>query len=219
MEQSFPWFLAWTAVLSVIVLLAVAVHRHRVARRRETLPTDWPLAPRPVFSAEERRVYRQLREALPGHVVLSKLPLLRFCQPNDPQRLRYWFDLLGTLHVSFAICSASGRVLAVIDLETSASNSRRGQRIKESVLTACQVPYLRCAPDELPTIPELQLMVPAAAGTPAAAPAPRPSSTEPRHTVWPESHGFTYSFLCGRRRSIWPPEQDDPPPRNGTTGR
>ena len=82
----------------------------------QPLPVEWDLVPRPVFTADERRVYRLLREALPHHVVLAKLPLVRFCQPSDPQRMRYWYELLGAIHVSFAICSANGRVLAAIDL-------------------------------------------------------------------------------------------------------
>ena len=89
------------------------------------MPTEWALTARPVFSTDERRVYRQLREALPHHIVLSKLPLVRFCQPNDPQQVRYWYELLGSIHVTFAICSANGRVLAAIDLDTDRGNSRR----------------------------------------------------------------------------------------------
>ena len=98
----------------------------------------------PVFSTDERRVYRQLREALPHHVILSKLPLVRFCQPNDPEEVRYWYDLLGSIHVTFAICSANGRVLAVIDLDNDRAGSRRVTQIKQSVLGACRVRYLRC---------------------------------------------------------------------------
>ena len=68
-------------------------------RRRKAepmpLPEEWALTARPVFSSDERRVYRQLREALPHHIVLSKLPLVRFCQPTDPQQVRYWYELLG----------------------------------------------------------------------------------------------------------------------------
>ncbi|MCK7500155.1 MAG: hypothetical protein MZW92_64980 [Comamonadaceae bacterium] len=67
---------------------------------------------------DERRVYRQLREALPHHIVLSKLPLVRFCQPTDPNEVRFWYELLGSTDVTFAICSANGRVLAAIDLDT-----------------------------------------------------------------------------------------------------
>ena len=94
------------------------------------LPNDWALTARPVFSTDERRVYRLLREALPHHIVLSKLPLVRFSQPVDPSRVRYWYDLLGSIHVAFAVCSANGRVLAAIDLDSDRGNSRRVLQIK-----------------------------------------------------------------------------------------
>jgi hypothetical protein len=79
-------------------------------------------------------VYRQLREAVPHHIVVSKLPLVRFCQPNDPQDTRYWYQLLGSIHVTFAICSATGRVLAAVDLDAERTNSRRVLQIKQAVL-------------------------------------------------------------------------------------
>ena len=91
---------------------------------------------------------------------------MRFCQPNDPGEVRYWYELLGSINVTFAVCSANGRVLAAIDLDTDRSNSRRALQIKQSVLGACRVRYLRCAIDNLPSAGELQLLVPSAtAGT------------------------------------------------------
>jgi hypothetical protein len=116
-----------------------------------------------VFGQQELRVFSQLREALPEHVLLSKLPLVRFCQPNDPAAVRYWYELLGNQHVSFAICSESGRVLAAIDLEGLRPSSRRSLQIKESVLAACKVKYLRCTSEQLPSLPELRALVPAPA--------------------------------------------------------
>ena len=133
------------------------------------------LTARPVFSTDERRVYRQLREALPHHIVLSKLPLVRFCQPTDPQEVRYWYELLGSIHVTFAICSANGRVLAAIDLDTDRGNSRRVMQIKQAVLGACRVRYLRCPVDNLPSIAELQLLVPSSGA--ARGPQPAPART------------------------------------------
>ena len=138
------------------------------------LPTEWTLTSRPVFSTEERRVYRQLREALPHHILLSKLPLVRFCKPTDPQEVRYWYQLLGSIHVAFAICSTNGRVLVAIDVEGGRTPSRRSQMIKQSVLAACRVRYLRCSMDHLPSIPELQLLVPHS-GTTASGPQPAPT--------------------------------------------
>lgn len=145
-----------------------------------SLPTEWTLTSRPVFSAEERRIYRQLREALPHHILLSKLPLVRFCQPTDPQEVRYWYQLLGTIHVAFAICSTNGRVLAAIDLDSSRTPSRRSQLIKQSVLAACRVRYLRCSLEHLPSIPELQLLVPHSGAT---ASGPQPAPTVGRRTA------------------------------------
>jgi hypothetical protein len=167
-----PWILA---TLSVALLVGAAwlSWLNRGRSRAQPLPTEWALTARPVFSADERRVYRQLREALPHHIVLSKLPLVRFCQPTDPQEVRYWYGLLGSTHVSFAICSANGRVLAAVDLDSERNSSRRTTQIKKAVLNACRVRYLRCAPEQLPSIPELQLLVPqvsAASRGPQAAP-------------------------------------------------
>ena len=85
MQQTLPWILA---SLSLVLLVAAAalwlLHQRRP--RVRPLPSEWTLTARPVFSSDERRVYRQLREALPHHIVLSKLPLVRFSQPTDPER-------------------------------------------------------------------------------------------------------------------------------------
>ena len=160
--QNLPWIVALAAMALVLPVLVAWVRRPRGAATPAPLPTEWALTARPVFSADERRVYRLLREALPHHIVLSKLPLVRFCQPTDPNEVRYWYDLLGANHVGFAICSANGRVLAAIDLDNDRNNSRRVLQIKQSVLGACRVRYLRCPVDNLPSAGELQLLVPAA---------------------------------------------------------
>lgn len=209
-----PWIIAAAAVVAALAIAAVWAW----SRRRSPLaplPTEWTLTARPVFSTDERRVYRQLREALPHHIVLSKLPLVRFSQPTDPQEVRYWYELLGSIHVTFAICSANGRVLAAIDLDTDRGNSRRVQQIKQSVLGACRVRYLRCPVDHLPSIPELQLLVPhSAAGS--RGPQPAPSVHQPREsssaaapsqrrrerpTLWQDSNFFQDSFFAPDNRT------------------
>ncbi len=157
--------LSWIIALAAVALLAsmttlVVLRAKRRPDKLPPLPTEWALLPRPVFSSDERRVYRLLREALPHHVLLAKLALVRFCQPAVPAEGRYWYDLLGATHVTFAVCSANGRMLAAIDLDTDRGSSRRATQIKQAVLSACRVRYLRCAVDELPTVAELQLLVP-----------------------------------------------------------
>ena len=198
--QMLPWIIALVALgLLAIVLAAWALRR--TPKKSVELPTEWALAPRPVFSTDERRVYRLLREALPHHIVLSKLPLVRFCQPTDPNEVRFWFDLLGTSHVTFAICSANGRVLAAIDLDTDRGNSRRVMQIKQSVLSACRVRYLRCPVDQLPSVAELQLLVPtsgAAARGPQPAPTPPAKLNQARHSL---SHAV--ASRRAERTALW----------------
>ncbi len=165
------------------------------------LPAEWALSARPVFSTDERRVYRLLREALPHHIVLSKLPLVRFSQPVDPGRTRYWYELLGSIHVTFAVCSANGRVLAAIDLDTDRGNSRRILQIKQAVLGACRVRYLRCPVENLPSVAELQLLVPQAGANargPQAARPPTHSLDQARDTL-----ASTVANRRAERTALW----------------
>jgi Protein of unknown function (DUF2726) len=206
-----PWILASLSAVLLFAAAVLALARQRKAKQSD-LPAEWALTARPVFSADERRVYRQLREALPHHIVLSKLPLVRFCQPTDPQEVRFWYELLGNINVTFAICSANGRVLAAIDLDSERSASRRTAQIKQSVLGACRVRYLRCAVDHLPSVPELQLLVPQStsqARGPQAMRTPQASASTAtaglagrRHaTLWQDSSVFQDSFFGSVSRS------------------
>jgi hypothetical protein len=196
MQQLLPWILA---SLSIALLLGATVLAliSQKRPRSKPLPTEWTLTARPVFSTDERRVYRQLREALPHHIVLSKLPLVRFCQPTDPQEVRFWYELLGSINVTFAICSANGRVLAAIDLDNERQGSRRAMQIKQSALAACRVRYLRCTPDHLPSVPELQLLVPQS-GAVARGPQPAPTVHQAR-----DPHSGTGASRRRDRTTLW----------------
>lgn len=163
------WLYALLAGMALVC--AFAVGRYSLARRqRRSLPRQWLLMARPVLNSDERRTMRMLREGLPQYIVLAKLPLVRLCQPRDPRRVRYWFDLLGSLHVSFAVCSPNGRVIAVIDLEPERGVSRRASKIKQSVLDACRIRYLSCKAENLPPMSELQLLLRPQGAAPRQAP-------------------------------------------------
>lgn len=218
MQTTVPWIIALTSGSAVLFAVAFIWALRRPLQAGKPLPTEWSVTARPVFSADERRVYRLLKEALPHHVILSKLPLVRFCQPTEANEVRYWFDLLGAIHVTFAICSPNGRVLAAIDLDSERSISGRSLQIKQSVLGACRVRYLRCPIDNLPSAAELQLLVPfsnsnsrgpqpapmpgAAGGPPPTRPSinsktPRRSS---RNNLWQDSAVFADSFFAPESR-------------------
>jgi hypothetical protein len=199
--QTLPWVATVGALLLLSVAILGGVWFMRRPKRPAPLPTEWALSPRPVFSADERRVYKLLREALPHHIVLSKLPLVRFSQPTDPAQVRFWYDLLGATNVTFAVCSANGRVLAAIDLDTDRGNSRRILQIKQSVLGACRIRYLRCPVDNLPTAAELQLLVPSSTAATARAPqpgVPRRGLHEARDTL-----ASTVANRRAQRSALW----------------
>jgi hypothetical protein len=131
-------------------LLGVVWQRRRPAHQREW-PRRWNLNARPIFTTDERVLFNELRTALPHHVVLAKLNLLRFCQSADEFESRKWYDRLHTLHVSFAICTPNGTVVSVIDIDApNKATSARSQRMKEAVLEACRVRYVRCRPGQWP---------------------------------------------------------------------
>lgn len=234
------WIVALAVLAGSVVASGVWIWIMRRPAKPTPLPTEWGLTPRPVFTTDERRVYRLLREALPHHIVLSKLPLVRFSQPTDPTQVRYWYDLLGAIHVTFAVCSANGRVLAAIDLDTDRGNSRRVLQIKQSVLGACRVRYLRCPVDHLPSVAELQLLVPqagAAARGPQASPPPPATLHQARDTLsstvanrraertalWQDSSLFQDSFFAPDSRDGFGASEygglNSVPPANGSRGR
>lgn len=214
MQTTVLWILALLLVAIVSPALVLWVVR-RPAAGGQALPNEWAVAARPVFNTDERRIYRLLREALPHHVLLSKLPLVRFCQPNDAKEVRYWYELLGAIHVSFVVCSPNGRVLAALDLDTGREPSQRSLQIKQSVLAACRIRYLRCTADNLPSVAELQLLVPfsnAANRGPQPAPSPgglvgtvggaaKPATKRgERNTLWQDSTVFQDSFFAPDNR-------------------
>jgi hypothetical protein len=198
--------LPWIVPLAIFILIALVFGIWMIERRPKKpieLPREWTLTARPVFTTDERRAYRLLREALPHHVVLSKLPLVRLCQPVDPNEVRYWFELLATGNVTFAVCSANGRVLVAIDLDNDrASSVSRSVQIKRAVLNACRVHYLRYPSNQMPTVEELQLLV-KNGGNPPAQHASASSTTNAlnRPALWRDSSDFNDSFFAPDSRN------------------
>lgn len=212
MQTTLPWIIGSLSAGLLVLALVLSMLR-RPAAAVQPLPSEWAVSARPVFNSDERRVYRLLREALPHHVLLSKLPLVRLCQPNDAKDVRYWYELLGAINVSFVICSPNGRVLAALDLDSDRNPSQRNVQIKQSVLAACHIRYLHCTADNLPSVAELQLLVPfsnASTRGPQPAPTPnmRPAGTPlkpaarraERNALWQDSSVFQDSFFSTEDR-------------------
>lgn len=123
----------------------------RDQRARRQWPARWNLHARPLFNAQERALHRELKAALPQHIVLAKVSLLRFCQPHLPEEAKLWYERLTGLHVSLLVCHPNGSVISAIDFEQGSSQRpHSGQRFKEAVLDACRIRYLRCRAGQWP---------------------------------------------------------------------
>lgn len=177
--------LALIATLLVGLALGAWAAWARTSPRKRLLPlpTEWRLVARRVLSSEERRAYNQLRVAFPQCIVLPKLPLVRLCQPDTPDQVQYWYELIGSAHVTFAVCNPSGHVLLVVDLEHNRSHSRRSTKIKESVLSACGIPRVHCAAEALPPLEELRALIPTTAGSAPTVLAAAPARTVPLDAI------------------------------------
>jgi Protein of unknown function (DUF2726) len=143
-------------------------------KRPQRMPESWPLATRKVFSQAEQKAYFQMRSAFPELCVLVKLPLSRFLQLTETKNMQYWFGLLSPLFVTFAVCAPDGKVLAVVDFDSSKNpGSRSALTLKRRAFQACKLMYLRYDYEAMPSVRTLRASVlgPASLEALAAAPA------------------------------------------------
>jgi hypothetical protein len=198
--------LSWWSIALAVTAGLVGLSAYLAGRRRAAtpLPTDWRVDARPALNADERHAMRLLREALPNNVVLAKLPLVRFCQPREMQQMRYWFELIGPVYVSFAVCSANGRVLAVVDLDTGRPTSARALRIKQGVLDACRIRYVRCRADNFPAASDLALLLRPQGPTARVAPMAPPAQAAPAFQNAKGHLSDTVKSRRAQRSEHWP---------------
>ena len=71
-----------------VVLYAWWVHQKAAASVH--FPAKWPLASRAMITKEEQEVLRWLGTTFHDHLVMIKLPVLRFMIPTDKARNAAW---------------------------------------------------------------------------------------------------------------------------------
>ena len=138
----------------------------------------WPPQAVRVMTLGERQAFEVLRRALPGHVVLSQVPLSRFI--SVPTRYPYaqWLQRAGRLGVDLLVCDFSSRAVAAVEVRTadeSVRSAKRHRRLVE-VLRAAGVTVHEWNEDDLPTIAEVRAMFAPKAAASAVQP---PSQVSP----------------------------------------
>lgn len=153
----------WIAVASATVaaLLTWILMRRRTPaaagpQREEGLDTiqAWPPQAVRVMTLGERQAYEVLKRALPGHVILSQVPLSRFISVPTRNPYQMWLQRAGRLAVDLLVCDYSSRAVAAVEVRTadeSKRSAKRHQRLVE-VLRAAGVQVLEWDEDNLPDV-------------------------------------------------------------------
>ncbi len=153
----------WIAAASAAVaaLLTWAVLRRQTPQaaapqREEGLDTiqAWPPQAVRVMTLGERQAYEVLKRALPGHVILSQVPLSRFISVPTRNPYQLWLQRAGRLAVDLLVCDYSSRAVAAVEVRTadeSKRSAKRHQRLVQ-VLRAAGVQVLEWDEDALPDV-------------------------------------------------------------------
>jgi Protein of unknown function (DUF2726) len=145
---------------SILILLLLGLGAYTWWRTREKpLPSEWPLAPRPLFSGQEEQVYQFLCNTFPEHLVLAKVPLARFMRLKKGEDPNVWFPLINPLHVSFIVCTQRGYVIAALDLPAETNTSASASTLKLRALQVCGIKYMSLTGSALPTAHMLRTML------------------------------------------------------------
>lgn len=126
----------------------------RQASESLRLPDKWPLVSRVLITNEEYEVLKWLRTTFHDHMVMIKLPVLRFTKPTDLDKNgggKRWQDLLGGVYCTFTICTANGNVVGCVDVPGKRGISKSARQVKESLLEDCRIAYTLVRSTALPS--------------------------------------------------------------------
>ena len=123
------------------------------ARASMRMPSRWPLAARVLMTNEEHEVFKWLRATFHDHLVMIKLPVLRFTVPVDKDKNgggARWQELLGGVYCTFTVCTLNGNVVGCVDVPGKRGLNKTNRDLKESLLSDCRVAYTVARSVKLP---------------------------------------------------------------------
>ena len=114
------------------------------ANEKMRLPAKWPLTSRILVTNEEHEVFKWLASVFHDHLVMVKLPVLRFTahinkSENGPGAR--WQELLGGVYCTLTVCTSNGNVLDCVDVPRKRGLNKSNYQFKESLLSDCSISY------------------------------------------------------------------------------
>ena len=144
----------------------------------------WPPQATRVLTTQERTLHSTLVRALPDHMVLAQVPMSRFIKVPKRHSYAEWLRRLGYQSLDFVVCDASSQVVAVVELQPTASdmNERSRKRLKriQRTLKAAKIPLHVWSEGSLPTADAArEAILPPPPAAPIPADTARPSGPAP----------------------------------------
>ncbi len=127
----------------------------REASAKMRLPSKWPLTSRVLMTNEEHEVFKWLQGAFHDHMVMVKLPVLRFTVPVSKDENgggARWQELLGGVYCTFTVCTSNGNVVGCVDVPGKRGLNKGNRQLKESLLSDCRVAYTVVRSVKLPQV-------------------------------------------------------------------
>ncbi len=125
------------------------------AERKLRLPARWLLNARGLVTSEELDVWKWLRMAFPEHVVMVKVPVMRFTVPSTrdkpENRDQHWHELLNGVYCSFTISTLDGKVVGCVDVPGKRGITKAQRDMKEGLLMECGIGYTTVRNNSLPS--------------------------------------------------------------------
>lgn len=119
------------------------------------IPSKWPLTSRVLLTNEEHRVLNWLIPAFHDHLVMIKVPVLRFTIPVSKDKNgggARWQEMLGGVYCTFTVCTSDGNVVGCVDVPGKRGLNKTNREVKESLLDDCRIAYTVVHSVKLPKV-------------------------------------------------------------------
>lgn len=118
------------------------------------VPARWPLVARGLVTTSEDDVWKWLRSTFHDHLVMIKVPVLRFTIPMDGERHKsaQWLEMLNGVYTTFTVCTTDGAVVGCVDVPGTRGLGQANRELKEALLADCNISYTVVRSNSLPKV-------------------------------------------------------------------
>ncbi|HYW58780.1 MAG TPA: DUF2726 domain-containing protein [Polaromonas sp.] len=124
------------------------------AEEKQRIPSRWLLNARGLVTTEELEVWKWLRQAFADHVVMVKVPVMRFTVPSTrdqaQNKKQNWHELLNGVYCTFTVSNLDGKVVGCVDVPGKRGLTRAQREMKEGLLQECGIGYTTVRGGSLP---------------------------------------------------------------------